>query len=33
MSGNFERAGVYTVGGVRDGPIDPIAALISQYLW
>lgn len=32
VPGYFEGAGVYTVRGVRDGPIDPIAALLSQYL-
>ena len=31
MPGDFERAGIHTVGGVRDSSIGPIAALISQY--
>lgn len=31
MPGYFERAGIHTVRGVRDGSIGPIAALISQY--
>ena len=31
MPGYFERAGIHTVRGVRDGPIGPKAALISQH--
>ena len=30
MSGDFEGAGIHTVWGMRDGPVGPIAALISR---
>lgn len=33
MPGDFEGASIHTVGGVRDGPIGPIATLASQYFY